>query len=353
MLRIRTKVLLLMLFVALAPLLGLWAYSYETQVEDLRQSAELRLSASADSLSSRVEQWLDTNTRMLSQMTQTAEIQSMDTPTQNRLLATITKEYPWSYLAFTTNPYGKNVGRSDGKGLKDYSDRSYIKQILEGYPIGKQVLIGKTSGKPALVLSKGIMTQDNRLKGILAIAMKLDDISRVVTSATFGKTGRAFLLDDKGKVVAHANAEMTKKQEDLSSHPAFVATQSGQSNGLVYRNEDGIEVHAATAKTAQGWVLVAEQASADILSPVKSATLVMAIIFGVSAIIVIALALVFSNRMTAPIREITLIAEEVSSKAKFDRKIPGMDRGDELGELARSFERMRSSLKIAFRKLRS
>jgi len=338
-----------MLCVSLIPLLSLWAYTYQANVSLLTKTAEVRLNTSAVNLASRVDHWLDTNTRMLRQLTKTAEVQSMDTELQAGLLESIPPAYPWVYLAFTTDPSGMNVGRSDGKGLKNYGDRSYIKQILEGSPIGKQVLIGKTSGKPALVLSKGIMNSSARLKGVLAIAMKLDDISKVVTSTQIGKTGRAFLLDENGRVVAHTDPKMTKSQEDLSAHPAFIAGRSKESVNLQF-TENGTKTYASTARTPQGWVLIVQQNADEILAPVKNATMIMAIIFGISAILVAVVAFVFANRMTLPIRQMTIVAEEIS-KGSFDEELVALNRGDEVGELARAIDRLRVSVKIAITRL--
>ena len=70
--------------------------------------------------------------------------------------------------------------------------------MLQGASRGQQVLIGKTSGKPAFVLSVPIREEGEPISGVLAIAMKITDISERVTQAQIGKTGYAFLVDEDG-----------------------------------------------------------------------------------------------------------------------------------------------------------
>ena len=123
------------------------------------------------------------------------DIHSMKAPLQGPVLTSITDTYDYIYLAFTVDTEGHNTGRSDGKKLKYYGDRQYVKDILNGKPLGQQVLIGRSNGKPALVLSRPIEDIANKLRGLIAIAMKLEELSKTVTDARIGETGRAILLD--------------------------------------------------------------------------------------------------------------------------------------------------------------
>ena len=92
----------------------------------------------------------------------------MEASRQNPVLEAITETYDWAYLAHTTDTAGNNIGRSDGKATRYYGDRDYFQQVMQGQPVGQQVLIGKTSGEPALVLAKPIYGASNNLKGALS-----------------------------------------------------------------------------------------------------------------------------------------------------------------------------------------
>ena len=164
------KMFLAMLLVSLLPLSTIWYVNYQTNTAQIRHHVNVQLTSVVSQLTSYVNGWVDMNKRMLLQNTISRDIQSMDTASQNSVLKSIISIYNWNYLAFTVDVKGNNVGRSDDKSLKYYGDRSYVKQVLEGSQFGKQVLIGKTSGKPAFVLSTAIHDNFSKVKGVLAIA---------------------------------------------------------------------------------------------------------------------------------------------------------------------------------------
>ena len=81
---------------------------------------------------------------------------------------------------------------------------SNYKKIMHGKNLSWQTLIGKTSKKPSLVLAVPIKSE-NQTVGIMAAAMTVDDISKNIATWKQGKTGYAFLVDEKGYVIFHPN----------------------------------------------------------------------------------------------------------------------------------------------------
>ncbi|MEZ5583030.1 MAG: hypothetical protein R3F37_09950 [Candidatus Competibacteraceae bacterium] len=164
------KILLTMIIVALIPLGGLWYISSYQASEDWRDNINNRLIGTADSIVKTIDDWVDLNLRVLRQNAALDDIASMVAEQQNPVLNAIGKAYEWAYLVFTIDPSGQNIGRNDGKPTTSYADRQYFKDVMSGKPIGQQVLVGRTTGKPALILAVPIPRGVQGRAGVIATA---------------------------------------------------------------------------------------------------------------------------------------------------------------------------------------
>ncbi len=345
------KILITMLVVAVIPLVAIWYINYQTTSKHLTLGVEQRLGGISDKLVAAVNDWVTANHKVLNQNGALPEMASMNAGAQNPVLKTVQNEYGWSYLVFTIRPDGMNVGRSDGKEPIDYSDRIYFKQVMDGAPLGKQVVISKTTGKPALILSAPIHKPDKGLVGVIAMGMSLADISDIITKASIGTTGYAFLLDEDGKVVAHQKQEYTSTMADFSKHPAFLGRSNEPVRKLVFE-EGGRKIIAHTQKTRHGWTLVAQQDYDEAFRALSEANLSALILLVITLLAVSYIAYLLAQRLARPIRNLTLIAEEIS-RGRLDIKIQEVNRSDEIGALAAAIERMGVSIRMSLQKLRA
>jgi len=343
------RILIAMVLVSLIPLAIIWSINFSTISTLNNTKVEQQLIALNDNLLTHVNDWVDMNQRMMLQNARTSDIISMDAKLQNPTLKSMTALYDWAYLAFTIAPNGNNIGRSDGKTPKFYGDRSYFKQILNGEQLGEQILIGKTSGKPALILSAPIHDGAGRLKGVIAIAATLSQLSDQIANSRIGDTGFAFLVDKKGEVISHPSEVFTRSRIDLSTHPALIALKQGKPTS-VFINEKGEKILAVARRNTSGWTMVTQQNVDEAYSLIKEENLKgIALLIG-SLLLVLVIALLVSKRLTRPIHELTNIAEQFS-QGKLDLKISGLDRQDEIGHLARAIERMGTSIRLAMERL--
>ena len=344
------KILFTMLLVSLIPLAVTWLVNYRTSVDQLTRQTDHELRALTAHLADSIDGWVEMNQRMLRQNASLADIRSMQPERQNPVLEQIAREYDWGYLAFTTDLSGNNIGRSDGKAPKYYGDRVYVKQVLEGAPLGQQVLIGKTSGQPALVLASPIHQPGGELSGVLAIAMTIAEISADVVDTRVGQTGSAFLLDPEGKVIAHPSTAFTQQRRDLSAHPAFRGAQETAPDRVTYVDSLGKRFIAHSKRTEQGWILIAEQPYDEAYAAVADTNRNALILAGGTIALVIFIAALVASRLSAPIRNLTRIADEFS-RGQLDTEIAETARKDKIGALARAIERLGVSVRYAMERL--
>ena len=343
------KVILLMLLVSLVPGAIYFAISFKNTNDRILKDTTRFGGQITSALADEVNEWIDKNVRVLKAVAQMPGIQSMNRFEQEILLKTVQKEYPWMYLVFTTDIYGMNVARDDGKDLKDYSDRQYVQDITSGKDLTWQNLIGKTSKKPALVIAVPIQKNDQTI-GVLAAAMTRDAISKRIANWRQGNTGFAFLVDQDGKVVAHQVPAFVQKQKDLSKHPLVQAAKGNQEGLLQFKDVDGQNAIGFAKATQLGWTLAIQQGKDEAFVILKDAQKFAFILMGATFVIVILIAYLASRAIVTPIRSLTDAANRISV-GELGVEIKNKSK-DEIGDLAEAITRMQDSIRLSIERLR-
>jgi methyl-accepting chemotaxis protein len=338
------KLLLTMLVVTLIPLGAIWYLDYRAESESLSRQVEQRLSAQADTLAGYVDAWVDMHARMLRQNAALDDMSSMDAKKQKALLRAIAAEYKWIYLAFTIAPDGNNIGRNDEEPPRFYGDRGYFKQAADGRQMGQEVVISRTTGQPAAILSVPIWRLD-KVVGVLAVGTSISDLTTTVGNVKIGQTGFVFLVDDQGKVLAHPTA-----RDNLKTHPAVVALGGEPRKQILYTDPSGKRVIAFAERTRHGWTLVAQQDYEEAYRPLVDANRNALILLGVTVLFVVVVSYVLASQLTRPIRRLTQISDGIS-RGNLAANIAEVKRSDEIGSLARAIERLRASVKLAVERL--
>ena len=345
------KFLIVMLIVSLLPFGIFWFITFKETNDRIRSDTELLMAQTAKGLGERVDSWIEGNVAILRTASRLPEIKTMEKERQEAILKSIQAEYPWMYLVFTVGVDGMNVARSDGVALKDYSDRMYYKNIVDGRNLSWQTLIGKTSKKPALVLAVPIKEND-RLLGIMAAAMTLDDISKNIATWKMGNSGYAFLLDEKGFVVAHPENSFVTTRKQLNNHPLIQkfrkkgwTTVTSQFTG---KNDKLSLGHVR--RNPYGWTLALQQEHAEVYASINKVQMFALTLLFCTVLLVLVIAWFSARAIVTPIMKLTDATERMSlgeMNIKIDIKSK-----DEIGLLAQAIGRMQTSLRLAMSRLR-
>ena len=345
------KLMTIMVLMTVIPLMIIWYVEKQNTEALIKDHVTQRLQLTANGLTNFTDGWVEMNVKMIKQNADLPDMQIPEYDTQKPILKTIVERYAWIYLAHTIALNGENVSRSDDVDLKNYVDRSYLRQVLGGKELGQQVVIGKTSGKPALVLATRIEGNENLPGSILAIAMTLKELSGKVLNARVGETGYAFLLDQNGKVIAHPNPEFTNSRKDLSKHVAYRTLISRDQQLAEYRDQNDEEVISYSNRTQHGWILVVQQNKSEAYAALVKSDLQGKLVLLVSFVLVTLIAAILAISLTRPIRRLTLAAEGIS-RGDFDNQLIDSQRKDELGDLARTIERLGASIRLAMERFK-
>lgn len=345
------KMLITMFIVALVPLSINWYLNYISSFTRLTNQIDQQLSTYSDGMVTYIDTWMEMNLKMTRQMASLDDMKSMETPKHNPLLRSIANEYKWIYVAHTIGLDGKNVGRSDNEAPKFYGDRGYYQQVLKGESFGSEVVIGRTNLKPAFALATAITNNEQKVVGVMSIAASVEDLSRNITNIKIGKTGYAFLMEDKGKVVAHQKEEFTKVLADFSKHPAMLGLGSASKKKVTFNDDKtNNKVVSFVQRTKHGWILVVQQDHEEAYIPIQEGNQRSVMVFAVTVVLVLVIAFVLARRLSQPILNLTQIADNLS-RGELSAKIKEINRSDEIGELARAVERLGASMRLAIDRL--
>jgi methyl-accepting chemotaxis protein len=344
------KVLITLLVVTLIPLCTLWYLGNASAERELGANIADTLVATSNTVATSINGWDDINVRGLRQAARLDPVTSMDSARQTPVLNVIGSTYEWSYLVFTVAPNGDNIARNDGGPLTKYGDRSYFKDIMGGADIARQVVIGRSNGKPALIVAAPIRAESRSVAGVIAMAMNLDDISRTVNDIRFGSSGHAILLDASNKVIAHGEASKVRTAlQDFSTHPALKV--AGITERPMTYTAEGVKMIGFMRKLPQGWTLLVEQEYDEAYATLSEMHADARNLILIAVALVVGLAFLLGKQLTRPINELTEIADKLS-KGQLDITMSQTDRVDEIGSLARAIERLGISIQMAMDRLR-
>jgi len=345
------KIIIVMLLVSLIPMAIFWGVTYKENSVRIRNDTQLVMSLTAQGLENQVNSWIDNNIWVLKSAAKLPSVISMDRQKQEPVLQEIQKKYPYIYLVFTVGPDGGNVARSNDVPLKNYGDRQYYKDIIAGKKLSWQTLIGRTSQKPSLVLAVPIMSED-KLVGVMAAEMNVDEISKHIAKWKKGKTGFAFLVDDKDKVVAHQLKQYVLKQKKLNSHPLVESFRKGgwTTKTFPFKDENRKKYIGHIRGINYGWALAIQQEEQEVFASLKRIQKFAVILLILTIALVLLIAWISARAVITPIKKLTEVAERMSlGDLNMKINIPSKD---EIGLLGKAIKRMQTSLRLAMERLR-
>lgn len=197
-----------------------------------------------------------------------------------------------------------------------------------------------TATDRAVVKAVKAVEYNGNVVGVTAIDIAVNDILTLMQNVKIGSTGYALLLDNSGNYMVHPNAKMLGKS---ATNEPFYKKITGKT-GVVTTNINGEERVVSYSKNeATGWKLAGtvtirefEQKSSVILLPIGIALLATLLIAAVISMFV-------SKRITVPVKQLKNAMHEMKN-GNLQNSV-SIQREDEIGELAVSFDEMSSQMR--------
>jgi signal transduction histidine kinase/putative methionine-R-sulfoxide reductase with GAF domain len=347
-LQMRLTALVLLATVPL--LIGIAAFISNSAESRIEASANEALQQNTDAMTTNISTWLDQNVRTLQEMVSLPSVANMQPWSQEPVLKAVASAHPYMYLVSTTDLTGMNVARNDGGELTDYEDRVWYKNAVAGSDLTFQTLIGRTSGRPALVASAPIRSPAGNITGVGMFAADLTNLSEQTRVQTLGNTGFVYLLDAENNVLAHPDPAFTTGElRNLSEYPPVAALRLGKTGLINFTDENGASWRAYGRILENGWVVITQQQESEILAPARDFQRAAYASVLIGSLLMLLLLWFSIRRSLQPIGALTEAASAIAA-GDLNRSIEVRSR-DEIGVLARAFNSMSAQLRETFSNL--
>ncbi|MFA1625039.1 adenylate/guanylate cyclase domain-containing protein [Rhizobium mongolense] len=194
------------------------------------------------------------------------------------------------------------------------------------------------------------MAGNRKAGGIVVADINLKLVWTVVSEIRVGSSGRAFVLDQTGRLIAHPDISKVLQGTDEKTAAALtrlrdeIAATGGKATTA--RNAENEPVVTATAPIPNlGWTVFVEQAQAEAFTPLYASLWRTGGLLLAAAAVASALAYWLARRMTGPIRLLEEGTEKIGA-GQFEHRID-IATGDEFERLADRFNEMAQELAVS------
>ncbi len=209
-----------------------------------------------------------------------------------------------------------------------------------------EIDIDKTTRQPTLFINQRI-SANGRTLGVAGLGYSLSSMSELVADFRFGERGEVYLVGADGRVKVHPRNENNDRVAlaELTGDTAAGELRSG--GGKVVRFERDGEAFLAMAQPleALGWWLVSEVPEAEIFGEARRTLWVTSLIGAAVGLAFLGVIVLLARGLVRPIRQVTAALVEIGGGGGDLTRRLDESRADELGDLARGFNRFLGSLR--------
>jgi signal transduction histidine kinase/CheY-like chemotaxis protein len=228
--------------------------------------------------------------------------------------------------------------------------------------------------EPTLILSALEPVYDrNQLEGVLIAALRLDHIGQFLNSLKIGKSGQAFIIERNGTLLATSTSEkpfrtkddkkeLFKAEDSVDPYTQYTARyitahfrelneiqQSYLFNFEIEGKREFIKILPFQDGKGLDWLIVVVVPEADFTEEIDANTRTTIWLCLAALGVAVAIGIITSRWVTNPILRLNIAAKDIA-KGEWDKTVE-IERADELGELAKSFNTMAQQLRQSFENL--
>lgn len=245
------------------------------------------------------------------------------------------------------DPSGRQIARTDDHPLEDVSRAFGFQVAAKGYKLVSDIFPSPATGEPTLVIYQPIRS-GTEVTGVVSASINFNIIQRMLAGLELQKNETAVVVAENGRIVAHSRSGPIP---DVTASSVIDAV-AGDKEGVIkdYTDELGRRVMGAFAPVTElGWAVVVQKPVGEMAAIV--ARLYRAMILALLGGVVLALfaGWVMAGRLAKPIRRLSSTVERIAA-GRLDLEVK-LKREDEIGVLARSFNRMTRRLRAMIEQL--
>ncbi|MEW6177018.1 MAG: methyl-accepting chemotaxis protein [Pseudomonadota bacterium] len=206
--------------------------------------------------------------------------------------------------------------------------------------------VDKATGQPTLFINQRISV-GGRVLGVAGLGYSLSAMSALIADFRFGERGEVYLVGSDGQVKIHPRSEHNGRAALAELAGTQAARQLEAQAGQVVRFERDGETFLAMAQPLDGlgWTLIAEVPEAEIFAEARRTLWTTSLIGSAIGLFFLGVIVLLARGLVRPIRQVTAALVEIGGGGGDLTRRLDENRADELGDLARGFNRFIGSLR--------
>ncbi|MEG4799998.1 PAS domain S-box protein [Microcoleus sp. ARI1-A1] len=288
------------------------------------------------------------------------------------------KSTGYNFYSYAPSEFGESTKLL--KTTPNYDPRTrpwYIAPVRALKPTWTKIYTYFDTPKLAITAAQPVYAKDNKLIGILGSDLTLSTINQFLESLKIGKSGQTFIVERSGELVANSTPEppfiisngVPKRIAAVSSQNVLIRSSARyltQRFGKLSKIEgseqldftiDGkrqfLQVTPLSDSRGLDWLIVVAVPEADFMEAINANTRYTILLCFGALVVATALGSVTSRWIVMPVQRLSKAAEALSrgewdSMAVDPRLMASVEREDEVGVLARSFNTMAGQLEESF-----
>ena len=245
-----------------------------------------------------------------------------------------------------------NIIGMDGISIfdgKDYSDREYVQQALQGNVYVSEPLISKITGELSIMVAAPLYAEETYGKSIVGVVYFVPRetfLNDIVSAIQIGENSRAYMINKSGDTIADITLETITVQNvetEAQSDPtleelAAIHSEMRQGKtgfGSYTSGEEEWFAAYAPVEGTDGWSIAVTAPQLNYLSSTRDAMVINIAVIGIAMVISVIVAVVLATRISRPMKacadRMKLLVE-----GDLETPMPRITTKDETGMLAES-----------------
>ncbi|PVZ58647.1 chemotaxis protein [Pseudomonas sp. B1(2018)] len=188
--------------------------------------------------------------------------------------------------------------------------------------------------------------QAGKVVGVAGLGLSMKELSELIHNFSFGERGKVYLVRSDGLIQVHPEAQFSGKrtlteQIGATAAQALMSQKAATSSGFQRDGEDFLALSLPLRDL--GWTLVAEVPQSQIYAEARRAMWMSSGIGLAVALVCLLLVVLLARGLVRPIRQVTAALVAIGSGGGDLTQRLDASRADELGDLARGFNRFLDS----------
>jgi len=249
---------------------------------------------------------------------------------------------------------------NDSKGVTiDLSSRAYFQKAIKGEAAISDPVVSPATGGLVAVVAVPVKTTDGRTVGVFFGSMSLEELSKKIAAIKMFQTGYAYVLKSDGLTIANPNKDLVMKDNPLKNDKLPPSLRSnaermvkGESGTTTYEY-NGVEKMVGFAPIPiTNWSLAVTVPVAEATGVLSDLTWISVLTILIVLVLATLIIVWFARQIAKPIQTLEVAANRIAG-GDLSQTSLGIASNDEIGRLAKSFEKMAHNVRSLIKQIHS